>query len=66
MDFFGAQNTNYGTKVLLTAFVKFKISNKFKQNIGETHSKQLKIHRKIHNSPWILKISRKTSENQSL
>jgi hypothetical protein len=72
MDFFGAQNTNYGTKVLLkvifnkTAFVKFKISNNFKQNIDETHSKQLKIHRKIHTGLWILKISRKTSENPSL
>ncbi len=56
MDFFGAQNTNYGTKVLLkvifnkTAFVKFKFSNNFKQNVDETHSKQLKIHRKIHTS----------------
>jgi hypothetical protein len=74
MDFFGAQNNNYnyGTKELLKvifnkiAFVKFKISNNFKQNVDETHSKQLKIHRKNHTSLWILKISRKTSENQSL
>jgi hypothetical protein len=39
MVFFGAQNTNYGTKVLLkvifnkTAFVKFKFSNNFKQKL---------------------------------
>jgi hypothetical protein len=36
-----------------TAFVKFKIGNNFKQNIDETHSKQPKIHRKIHTSLWI-------------
>jgi hypothetical protein len=47
-----------------TAFVKFKISNNCKQNIDETHSKQPKIHRKIHTSLWILKISRKKSTNQ--
>jgi hypothetical protein len=51
----------YDIKVLLKAFfdktllVKFKISNNFKYNIDETHSKQQKIHRKIHNSLWILK-----------
>jgi hypothetical protein len=44
-----------------TAIVKFKISNNSKQNIDETHSKQLKIHRKIHTSQWVLKISRKNS-----
>jgi hypothetical protein len=39
---------SYNTKVLLklvsntSAFVKLKISNNFKQNIDETHSKQLK------------------------
>jgi hypothetical protein len=39
---------SYNTKVLLkfvsdtTAFGKFKISNSFKQNIDETHSKQPK------------------------
>ncbi len=54
MDFFGAQDTTHDTKMLLkvvfdkTAFVKFKISNNFKQNIDETRSKQPKIHRKIH------------------
>jgi hypothetical protein len=37
-----------------TAFVKFNVSNNFKQNIDETHSKQLKIHWKIHTSLWIL------------
>jgi hypothetical protein len=47
-----------------TAFVKFKISNNFKQNLDETHSKQPKIHRKIHTSLWILKISRKNPANQ--
>jgi hypothetical protein len=41
-----------------TAFVKFKINNNFKQNIDETHSEQPKIHRKIHTSLGILKISR--------
>jgi hypothetical protein len=43
-----------------TAFVKFKISNNFKQNIDETHSKQPQIHTRL----WILKISRKKSPNQ--
>jgi hypothetical protein len=38
-----------------TAFVKLKINNNFKKNIDETHSKQPKIHRKIHTSLWILK-----------
>ncbi len=58
------------TKVLLkvvfdkTAFIKIKISNNFKQNIDETHSKPPKIYRKIHTSLWILKISRKKSANQ--
>jgi hypothetical protein len=59
---------SYDTKMLLkvvfdkTPFVKFRISNNFKQNIdGKTHSKQPKIHRKI---LWILKISRKKSKNQ--
>jgi hypothetical protein len=43
---------------------KFKISNNFKQNIDETHSKQPKIHMEIHTSQWILKIARKKSANQ--
>jgi hypothetical protein len=43
-----------------TAFVKFKISTTFKQNIDEKDSKQPKLHRKIHTSLWILKISRKS------
>ncbi len=30
------------------AIVKFKISNNYKQNIDEKHSKQTKIHRKIY------------------
>ncbi len=38
-----------------TAFVKLKISNNFTQNLNETHSKQSKIHRKIHSNLWILK-----------
>ncbi len=42
-----------------TAFVKFKISNNFKQSIDETHSKQPKILRKIHTSLWILENSKK-------
>jgi hypothetical protein len=42
-----------------TAFVKFKISNNFKQNIDETHSKQPKTHRKIHTGLWILKSQEK-------
>jgi len=44
-------------------FVKFKINNNLKQNIDETDSKQKKIHRNIHTSLWILKISRKKSED---
>ncbi len=38
--------------------------HKSKWNIDETDSKQPKIHRKIHTSLWILKISRKKSANQ--
>ncbi len=45
-----------------TEFVKFKISNNFKQNINATHLK--KIHIKIHSRQWILKIQRKKSANQ--
>jgi hypothetical protein len=41
------------------AIAQFRISNNFKQNIDETHSKQPKIHRKIHTSLWILEISKK-------
>jgi hypothetical protein len=53
-------DTNMLPKVVFdkTAFVKFKISNTFKQNIDETDLKQPKTHRKIHTSLWILKISR--------
>ena len=55
---------SYDTKMLLkvvfdkTVLVKFTISNSFKQNIDEKHSKQPKIHRKTHTSLslWILKI----------
>jgi hypothetical protein len=47
-----------------TAFVKFNICNDFKPNIDETHSKQPKIHWKIHTSLWILKITRQNSVNQ--
>jgi hypothetical protein len=47
-----------------TVFVKFKISNNLKQNIDGTDSKQPKIHRKIQTSLWILKISRKNTQNQ--
>ncbi len=63
--FLWPQDTIHDTKMLLkvvfdkTVFVKFKISNKFKQNIDETHSKQPKLPMKIHTSKWILKISRK-------
>ncbi len=54
MDFFGAQDTNQWYKNASeggfnkTALVIFKISNNFKKNIDETHLKQSKIHRKIH------------------
>jgi hypothetical protein len=69
MDFFfcggdqehANKTPSYDTK-LLPAFVKIKISYKFKQNIYETHLKQPKIHSKIHTSPK--KISRKKSVNQ--
>jgi hypothetical protein len=47
-----------------TVFVKFQISNNFERNIDETNLKQQKIHRKIHTSLWILKISRKKTANQ--
>jgi hypothetical protein len=47
-----------------TAPVKFKISNKLKQNLNVPNSKQPKIHRKINTNLWILKISRKKSVNQ--
>jgi hypothetical protein len=52
MDFFGAQVTFqlYKNASDKTAFVKFKISNNFKQNIDETLPKQPKIQRKIHTS----------------
>jgi hypothetical protein len=49
-----------------TAFIKFKISNNFKQNNDETHSKQPKIHRKIHTSHWILKSQEKNPQTKSL
>ncbi len=49
----------YDTKMLLkvildkTAFVKFNVSNNYKQNVDETHSKQPKIHKEIHSSLWV-------------
>ena len=43
-----------------TAFKKFRISDNFKQNIYETHSKQ----QKIHTRQWILKVLSKQSTNQ--
>jgi hypothetical protein len=46
------------------AFLKFKISNNFKQNIDKIETKQPKIQGKIHTSLWITKISRKKSMNQ--
>ena len=49
-----------------TDFVRFKISDNFKQNINKADSKQPKIHRKIHTSLWILKISRKKPLTKSL
>ncbi len=61
-------DTNMLPKVVFdkTLFVKFKISNNFKQKIDETDSKQPKIHRKIHTSLWIFIISGKKYANQSL
>ncbi len=47
-----------------TAFVKLEISNNFKQNIDETDLKQPNIHRNIHTSLWIFKVSSKKSTNQ--
>jgi len=47
-----------------TAFVKFKISNNFKQNIDETHSKQPKIHRKISHQSMNYKNVKKKIRNQ--
>jgi hypothetical protein len=40
-----------------TAFVKFKISNNFKQNIDEADSKQPQKSVGKHTSLWIKKIS---------
>jgi hypothetical protein len=70
MDFHGDRTPSYDINMLpkvvvdKTAFVKFKISNKFERNIDETDLKQPKIRRKIHTSLWIIKISRKKSANQ--
>jgi hypothetical protein len=70
MDFYGAQHTilwyENASEINFdkTAFVKFKVSNNLKENIDDTHSKQPKIHRKIHTKLWILKILRKKSGNQ--
>ncbi len=47
-----------------TVFEKFTISDNFKRNIDETHSKQPKIHGQIHTSLWILNISRKKYSDQ--
>jgi hypothetical protein len=48
--------------LLKVVFVKIlKISNNFKQNIDETHSKQTKFHTSL----WILKILWKKSANQN-
>jgi hypothetical protein len=61
-EFLWRTRQSYDLKMLLkvvfdkTALVKFKISKNFKQNIDETHSKQPKIHKKIHTCLWILKI----------
>ncbi len=69
MDFFGTQNPSYDSNMLPnvvfdeTAFVKFIISNDFKQTIDETDLKHPKIYKKIHTSLSILKISRKKSPN---
>jgi hypothetical protein len=49
-----------------TAFVKFKISNRFKQNIDEADSKQPKIQWKIHTRLWILKSQEKNPRTKSL
>jgi hypothetical protein len=60
----------YDTKMFLkvvfdkTAILNLRLVITLKQNIDETHSKQPKIHTKIHTSLWILKISRKKSVNQ--
>jgi hypothetical protein len=59
MDFFGGGGGVFEGHLDKTAFVKFKISNNFKQNIDQTHSKQPKIRRKIHTSLWILEKSKK-------
>jgi hypothetical protein len=40
MDFFGAQDNIKQICFETTAWVKFKISNSFKENIDETDSKQ--------------------------
>jgi hypothetical protein len=58
-----------GTKMLLkvgfdkTGFGKFNISNNFKHNNDESHSKQPNIYRKIHTSLWVLEISKKPQTN---
>jgi hypothetical protein len=70
MDFFvhktPSDDTNVLPKVVFdkTAFVKFKISNNFNQNIDKTDSNP--IHRKIYTSLWVFTISRKKSATKSL
>jgi hypothetical protein len=49
-----------------TAFVKFEISNNFKQSIDEADSKQPKIQWKIYASLWILKSQEKNPRTKSL
>ncbi len=72
MDFFGQKTPSYDTIMLLkvvfdkTVFVEFKISNNFKQNIDETHSKQPKLPLKIHTSKRIFKTSKKNARPRSL
>jgi hypothetical protein len=45
-------------------FNRVNICANQKLKIDETDSRQPKVHRKIHTSLWILKISRKKSGNQ--
>jgi hypothetical protein len=52
--------------LLKVVFDKTAISNNFKENTDITHSKQTKIHRKVHTGPpyGFLKSQEKKSANQ--
>ncbi len=68
MDFFSAQNTILWNKnaseggLWENSICKFKIINKFKQNIDETHSKQPKIYENPHQPMDFKNLKKKNRE----